>query len=739
MKLNRQRTCSLIPLLVFLTLFFLPGVSPGFLGAQNSSESSSGENDTAVSLEKNSLAWQLEEVLRWLIKTRDLVPRPKSKPSPFYALEQLNISGSVKENRFVFTLKGSVVADEPLLVPLFGAPHQVMLKNVTLNNQPAIVGFDQHNYYFVRTRLQDFTIKGELALRDELSFSIPGPVNLFSANLTEGRIIEGNVLPGLKNATIHLETGKKDKNPETDLPPIFQLARALRIQKDITFEYRINVRSGSEISGITLPLRFAEIVLDVPGFRGWKQANNELVVPVSGRNIAFTVQGRLPGVTVFEPDPRSSYEWWLIESDMEHRVKVTTAGKQVDSSESPIPKQLSSPKLFLLGKGQKIELEVQPLATLEALAVVITSQTRHITWTKDGDLVAEDRLQYLNNGVDYIPFDCRGKPIYFEIDGQASKILSGNPEKKDQVLIPLKKGTHSTRIQSITRVKLSLFGGLLKVPTASHQLTISRSTLRLGLPSAVIPLWFGGGQGIKSPVRWWDIFFLLTALLLAFLFFQGKKARIAGFVTLAGFYFIFPALYFLMLLAVLITAVVRLVRHFFKGWLRWVGLSGAVVAVLLVIGLSYILTTAPSAKHYLFQKQDDLAYAPESSTLSTTGGITGESRRKNELGQRNIPSQQVQMQDKLGNVYFSGKNVVEGVKPVALPMPQYDRQLTVSRELVTQERPLSPTLIYVTPTALYPFLLLWICCLVYSGFVLKPGLKPWLEKSRDIWKPGGRQ
>ena len=83
--------------------------------------------------------------------------------------------------------------------------------------------------------------------------------------------------------------------------------------------------------------------------------------------------------------------------------------------------------------------------------------------------------------------------------------------------------------------------------------------------------------------------------------------------------------------------------------------------------------------------------------------------------------------------------MVEGVKPVALPMPHYDRQLTVSRELVTQERPLSPTLIYVTAMALYPLLLLWVCCLVYSGIVLKPGLKPWLEKGRDIWNQKGQK
>ncbi len=741
MKLNNHRSgfakpCTAVG--VGFLMFFLFIGGSGILEAEETSKSSPGEEEPTVSLEKDSMAWQFEQVLKWLIKTRDLVPRPKGKPSPFYVLDQLTLTGSVKENRFAFILKGSVVADEPQFVPLFGYPHQVMLKNVTLNNEPAIVGFAEHDYYFVRTRQQNFTIKGEMALRDELSFTIPGPVNLFSADLADGRILEGNTLPGLRKAAIHLESGKKDKKTESDLPPVFQVSRALRIQKDITFEYQVSVRSGSEISNITLPLRFSEIVLDVPGYRGWKQANNELEVPVAGRNVTITVQGRLPAVTAFEPDPRSSYEWWLIESDMEHRVNVTTDGKQVDSNESPIPKQLSSPKLFLLAKGQKIRLDVQSLTTLEALAVVISSQSRTITWTQDGDLVAEDYLHYQNNGIDYIAFDCSGKPIYFEIDNQAGKILSGDPKNKNQILIPLIKGTHTTRVQSISRSKPSLFGGILKVPTPSHQLTISRSTVRLGLPSRVIPLWFSGGQGIKSPISRWDILCLFLALVLAVLFFQGKKEWIAGFISLAGFYFVLPALFFILLVAAVLTGVGRLVWHFLKGWKRWLGLAAAVAVVLVVMAGSFLFVTAPS-REFSFNEVRKAKYAPTGSDESgdlreVSVGAGGGYVQEQQLGQRNLPTQQVQMEDKLGNVYFSGKNVVEGVKPVALPMPQFDRQLTITRELVTHERPLSPTLIYITPIALYPLLLFWIGCLVYIGILLKPTVMPWIEKSKEIRK-----
>jgi hypothetical protein len=349
--------------------------------------------------------------------------------------------------------------------------------------------------------------------------------------------------------------------------------------------------------------------------------------------------------------------------------------------------------------------------------------------------VAEDYLYYRNNGVDYIPFDCQGKPIYFEIDKDARKILSENPENKNQVLIPLKKGSHAIRIQSISRSKSSIFGGILKIPTASHHLTISRSTVKLGLPSGIIPLWFSGGQGIKSPVKWWDILCLFLALILAFLFFEGKKARTAGFISLAGFYFIFPAVYFIILISAVLTAAGRLVWRFLKGWQRWVGLGTATAVVAIVIIVSSTLYMDRSKDQYLYFRHGEQPSAPTSTMEVGTGKRKAGFDKDNEPGQRNIPNQQVQPEDKkLGDLYFSGENVVKGVKPVALPMPQFERQLTVTRELVTRDRPLSPTLIYVTPTALYPLLIFWICCLVYIGIVLRPLLKPLMEKGKDIWK-----
>ena len=52
--------------------------------------------------------------------------------------------------------------------------------------------------------------------------------------------------------------------------------------------------------------------------------------------------------------------------------------------------------------------------------------------------------------------------------------------------------------------------------------------------------------------------------------------------------------------------------------------------------------------------------------------------------------------------------VLQGVTPVALSLPGYARTVNASRELVTKERAFRPVLVYVTSTALWPLVILWL-------------------------------
>jgi hypothetical protein len=49
---------------------------------------------------------------------------------------------------------------------------------------------------------------------------------------------------------------------------------------------------------------------------------------------------------------------------------------------------------------------------------------------------------------------------------------------------------------------------------------------------------------------------------------------------------------------------------------------------------------------------------------------------------------------------------------VALPLPAYERSVTISRELVTRDRPLTLHLVYLTTTGLAPLVGLWLLCLL---------------------------
>lgn len=673
-------------------------------------------------------------LVEWIIKTQDLVPRKKHDKAPWYGLDSMELTGSVDDNTLQFSITGNLDSKKPVRVQLFGPVDRVMLSNVTINNRPAVVGFDSAEHYFVLTREKSFTIIGDLALKGDLSFTVPGPLNLFTASLDDGRVVEGDMLSGLNYTTVHLEVGKAAEQPEEELPPIFQVSRALRIQKEVAFEYRVTVRSGTEVSSVTLPLAYKEIVLDVPGHKGWKQENEELVVPTSGRQVEFTVYGRMPDVGVFSPDPRSSYEWWLIESDSEHRVQVDTKAKQVDSIESPIARQLESARLFLVMKGQKLDVSVIELASMEALAVVVSSQSRRIVWTKEGDLVAEDYFSYENNGIDYLAVKTAGKPMYLEIDGEPQKILSDDEEKKDRILVPLRKGTHSVRIQSINKSDPSLFGGSLAVPVAAHALTASQASVMLGMPSRVIPLWFSGGEGIQSPIRGWDIVFMVIALIMGLFLFSGSRAKIAGVITMVGIYFLNAPLFVALVIVMIAIAFVVLILRKFHAWKRVLAF-GIVAALLVVIAvvLSIFLAVAGSAmKYQKYAAMEDKARfmekAQKSDWLAEEEG----------MGQRGSAVQQkIDRQIAIGNVPYAELASVKGVTPVALPMPSYDRSVNVSRELVTKDRPLAPTLLYLTRNALWPLLVIWILCLAFSGIQLWPRTRKVWDHLVEFWnKPG---
>ena len=158
---------------------------------------------------------------------------------------------------------------------------------------------------------------------------IPGPLNTLESNFSSGAVVEGSRLSGISGATIHFS--RQEKTVEAG-PTVFQLSRAVRVGRETTFEYRLVMRSGKDLGVVRVPLSLGEKVLDVTGAAGFRVEEGELILPTSGRSAQMTITGTLAKFDSLVVDTRSPYEWWLVESDPEHRVIVSGEARQVDSS-----------------------------------------------------------------------------------------------------------------------------------------------------------------------------------------------------------------------------------------------------------------------------------------------------------------------------------------------------------------------------------------------------------------------
>jgi hypothetical protein len=66
--------------------------------------------------------------------------------------------------------------------------------------------------------------------------------------------------------------------------------------------------------------------------------------------------------------------------------------------------------------------------------------------------------------------------------------------------------------------------------------------------------------------------------------------------------------------------------------------------------------------------------------------------------------------------------VLEGVTPVALTLPHYERSVYATRELVTRERPFRPVLVYATSWAAWPLVLGWLVSIGALLWLYRPAI-----------------
>jgi hypothetical protein len=663
-------------------------------------------------LPPDSWAAQLDTLVRWADQRRDA----RACAQRCFALQRMHLAGTLEPDALTFELEGAVLADGPVAIPLFGPPDKVRVEAVTEDGRPAAVSFDDEGY-FLHTASRRFVLRGRIAFQRDLALTIIGPLNTLDTSLTGARVVEGARLAGLRNTTIHLDRGAAEL-PAAG-PTVFQLSHAVRVGREIGFTSRLVLRSGADLGVVRLPLRFGERVLEVTGSTGWRVDGSELLLPTSGSQAEVTITGTLPRVTTFTPDPRSEYEWWLLESDAEHRIAVGGDAHQIDSSESPIPRTQPSARLFLVQRGQRIEPTVQTLTSVEALAAVVHAHERTVVVTRQGDVVTDDTLRYENNGIDYLLYDPRARPIFLATDGTAERIMHRGDAR--EILVPLRTGSHTARVQALGHIDLNTFAGWARFETPSHPLATSRVSLTLGLPPGVYPVAVLGGDEASFAFEADDAFALLVALVTALVALRTWRRRALGTLALAGAWFASPALFVALVVTLCFAGAFWLAGRLLSGGLGTlvkVAFAGA-AGLALLVGVGAMLTMSARSTRSssdVARTEAAAAYDQEGGTGTRHGGDEGR------VGGR----------ASLGNVFAQNavEGVLQGVTPVALTLPAYERAVHPRRELVTRERPFKPAVLYVTTWAIAPVALAWLACVAALAWSLRRELEALRDRVR---------
>jgi len=609
-----------------------------------------------------------------------------------WQLSHMTIRGAVN-GPMTFELKGTVRADEEQKIPLFGPPSQLRLDDLSMDGGRPVVTFDSERYYLI-TKAKTFTLRGKMTLGSDQMISVIGPLLSLDAPLTKGRLVEGEKLSGLSATVLHFDPMTEDANQPAKprQPPVFRLSRSVRFGTETSFVYRLVASQTVDLGPIKLPLVFGEKVQDVQGSTGWQVAGKELTLPTTGKEAEITISGSLPQTTVgapplaFKTDERSAYEWWMIEADPEHRVNVGGEGKLVETSQSPIPATMPGSRVYLVQRNQQIEVDAKSLVRGDVLAAVARTNRRFVAITGTGELISDETIAFDNNGLEHLMVAPAGKAMYLSTDSVAQRILHTEAGASD-VLVPIRPGSHTLRVQSLADVKLWSIAGAVKVPASNYPIATSNMEVTVGLPENVHPLAVLGGDRARWVFSRADLLALALGVGVACFGFRTRKTRALGALVTAGLWFVSREGFVFASGGLFVVGSIFLASRFIRGSKLLIASGALLVAAL--FGGRWALTdgvTEPSREMFVDHPQipspeiTHAAVAPDG-TLDTKAGIT----------------------------------------PVSLSIPTSERYVQSSRQLITKERPFAMRIVYITSNLVTGLHLAWL-------FMV--GLLGWLHRDR---------
>jgi len=656
-----------------------------------------------------------------------------------WVLDRMKLSGPIDKGSVDFELTGELLQKGSYEIPLFGPADKLRMENVTQNGARATIGFEEGHYYF-HTSENHFTLRGKLVLPEDRTITIVGPLDALDAEVKGGRVTEGEHLTALAGTALHFDA---EGDAPAAQPAIFSVSRALRVGKSIEFEYRISAQSGTDLGVVHFPLRYGERVVDVAGSTAWRTESEELLLPTTGKRADITITGTLANVSSFAPDARAPFEWWLLESDAEHRVLATGDAKQHDASESPIVRKEPNSRLYLVQRGQHLDVTVQTLQSLDVLAATVRDHTRTLVLTGAGDLVMQDVLTYDNNGLDYLYYTPDGKPLYLAIDGASERVM--HKDGSEDLMIPMRLGQHTVTVQSLSSTTIGTLFGRISMPGPRVPLATSSEQLTFGLPESVHPFLVTGGEKTQWPLGSSDAIAFGLSGIAAMLALRGWKKRTLGGVTMMGLWFVSKPLFIAALAAGAISIVWPVVARLGKTTKRvtlGLGLLGAVAigVPLLVVAKSEHTGTSTGWAATSATSDVDTTKGAEEMPMGGNGGAVQaqvDMRAKDEL-KKNMPTQVfAQRGDFASQLAHAG--VLDGVRPVALSMPGYTHSAEAKRQLVTPSRGFTPVLWYVTDTGLALLALLWLASAAGLAWMSRDRLVALREAVRAALAPKAQE
>lgn len=621
-------------------------------------------------------------------KEKDTPKDPKDAPceEDCWVLHDMSIHGAMS-GPMTFEVHGAVRGKGDQKIPLVGPPGQVRLDEVTLDGARATITFDG-DHYSVITNARAFTLRGKLTLGADQMLSVKGPLLAFDAKLSKGRVVEGEKLSGLANTILHFDPMIEGAEPtaaqKPKKPPVFRLSRALRYGSETTFVYRLMSSQDSELGTIRLPLKIDEKVQDVQGSTGWsvetRPDGRELVLPVAGKEAEITVSGVLPQqgavgpAKSYGPDDRSAYEWWMVEADPEHRVSIAGEGKLVETSQSPIPATMPGARVYLLQRGQHIEVDAKSLVRGDVLAAVARTHRRHVAITGRGELISDETIAFDNNGLDHLMLSPAGKAMYLSTDGSAQSILHTEKGARD-VIVPLRPGSHQLRVQSLADVRIWPVAGALTVPASSYPLATSAMEVTVGLPDHVRPIAILGGDRTRWSFSRGDLFAGIIGVAVACFAFRRNKTRALGALATAGLWFVSKEGFVVGVGVLFVAGAIFLASRFLRG--NWLVVASGFSVVVALLGGRYALVEGAASEPQLelFVQHPDVP-KPESSSAQLHSDGTLDTKA--------------------------------GIRPVSMSVPLSERYVQSTRQLVTRERPFVPRILYVTSGTCAFLHLVWL-------------------------------